>query len=488
MTLASLFFYPLTASLYDQPWYFQWKPINTIELAVAIALVATMFSVFFWGIRRCRQPWMRLALFLPMVAVPVAVFLTHFVRQLGLTALFVRMSAWMGAHSSLVIFGLAVVGCLALIAAFRWSRAAFHLLILVLLVLSPLTLFSLVSIAHSFSVDTRTSISSQIGGRRVTVSETAEAPSSIVVLLFDELSYRYVYDVSQKNVRPEFPRLAALSSVSTNYHLASSATQSTLTSVPSLFFNLNGGSVMLKNNRLTEFHNPDEEFRLRDNTDNVFFHARERGLSPMAFGPYFRYCILLKLSVDRCHSYSVYNVGSLHPDTFSLAHPFATNAVLWPHQRPFGWIKRLVYAQWQRDGIVHTYEWTIDALRSDKPVFLFSHFYVPHLPFVFSADGFNPVDDPFLQNEENYIRQLGYVDTLVGNIVDELKRQGKFDETTIVILSDHDYRAMTSSDEQTRVPLMVKRAGQRERLDIFESAMTTDVLWEIVMKLPLVGL
>jgi arylsulfatase A-like enzyme len=80
-----------------------------------------------------------------------------------------------------------------------------------------------------------------------------------------------------------------------------------------------------------------------------------------------------------------------------------------------------------------------------------------------------------LQNEENYVKQLKYVDVLVGRFLAELEQQASFATSDIIILSDHGYRAMAPKGQAYHVPLLIKRAGQVMRRD-HDAPVQTEVI------------
>ena len=68
---------------------------------------------------------------------------------------------------------------------------------------------------------------------------------------------------------------------------------------------------------------------------------------------------------------------------------------------------------------------------------------------------------------EGYRNHLAYLDLVIGQFLDAMRRAGKFDSATIVITSDHSWRLDSTVEgklrdgEQVRhVPLFIKLPGQ----------------------------
>jgi phosphoglycerol transferase MdoB-like AlkP superfamily enzyme len=95
------------------------------------------------------------------------------------------------------------------------------------------------------------------------------------------------------------------------------------------------------------------------------------------------------------------------------------------------------------------------------------HFSVPHLPFVFDASGYNPPLNPLQTSPDDaYVRQLHYTDRLVGELMTGLERSGAYDASHIVLLSDHGFRFGGREGDPRHVPFIVKKGGQRQRVDV----------------------
>ncbi len=96
---------------------------------------------------------------------------------------------------------------------------------------------------------------------------------------------------------------------------------------------------------------------------------------------------------------------------------------------------------------------------SEKPFFLFLHFYDPHMQY-------NP-PVPFKKQyaKRPYAGEIAYVDSCIGEFNDRLKETGFYDDTLLVVVGDHgeglgDHEELTHGlllyDETVRVPFIVK--------------------------------
>ena len=105
-------------------------------------------------------------------------------------------------------------------------------------------------------------------------------------------------------------------------------------------------------------------------------------------------------------------------------------------------------------------EW-LDSLPPEDPFFLFLHFYEPHTPY--------EPPEPFASRyADPYDGEIAASDALVGQVVDELRRLGRYDDSLVIFLSDHgeglgDHGEMEHGillhREVIQVPLIVKLPG-----------------------------
>lgn len=472
ITLTTLFFYPLLSALHDNIWFLQWSLRNTAEFLPIYLIISTILTGIIFAIARLRYPRLKLLAASLLALVPMLSFkviaIAQFADKLPLGA----MVGWLQArHMYPPQFGsIAVMSIILLAGIYRAPRTFLRIGTTVLLVLSSLNLFAfwtIVTIDHF-----------EDNVVQQPISETGEKFPNIYIFLFDGLSYEYLYDKEGK-IKPAYPNIAAFSAVSDNYHQARMPDKQTLHSIPKFSFNMvDGQEIKIKENSIVAEDEHGDVILLREREDSIFAQAQESNYTVAIFGPYLRYCSVFKTSVNQCISYSTYNYGDVNPSLFSLLNPIMTNVMIWPNPPPYGWFKVPARGLWYKQGIERMYQWTTAAFRLPSSVFLFSHFYVPHRPYYFNRSGYNPPSDPYQESSENYERQLEYVDTLVGKLVVELKQANKFEDSFIVIMSDHNYRAMFP-EAKDHTPLLIKRPSQTSMVDIRDSVLVNDIIWKL---------
>jgi hypothetical protein len=183
-------------------------------------------------------------------------------------------------------------------------------------------------------------------------------------------------------------------------------------------------------------------------------------------GYYFTYCELLVEVADVCRSFSFYNAAATS-STFSAVDPIMTTLILWPRQFPLGLLKSPAFARHQRAIVEETARAAMRPLDATRPAFRLVHFSVPHLPFAFDEKGFHPRIDSLRQRPDDaYVDQLHFVDRLFGEIVGRFRRDGSFDQMTVVVFSDHGFRGGGRETDPRHVPFLVKRAGQTTHADV----------------------
>ncbi|MFK7974540.1 MAG: sulfatase-like hydrolase/transferase [Halioglobus sp.] len=155
--------------------------------------------------------------------------------------------------------------------------------------------------------------------------------------------------------------------------------------------------------------------------------------------------------------------------------------------------------------------------QSEKPQLYFLHVLLPHLPWVFlpngnqyqlEAKGLYGVpgvtkehwgDNTWAveQGQQRHVLQLGYVDTLLGKMLDRLETLGLYEEALIVVTADHGVsfrvndarRPLTNTNaaDIMRIPLLIKAPRQKQGQTITAPVESVDILPTIadILNLPL---
>jgi hypothetical protein len=144
---------------------------------------------------------------------------------------------------------------------------------------------------------------------------------------------------------------------------------------------------------------------------------------------------------------------------------------------------------------------------SNTPVLHFIHCYLPHVPWVYLPSGkkhsitFNRIKG--LNNEwwddnesfvigayQHHLLQVGFVDKLLGELIERLKATGLYDRSLIIITADHgvSFRAGDSRRYVTKnnyqdimpIPLFIKIPGQKRGVISDRNVETVDILPSIM--------
>lgn len=476
LTLGSMFFYPLTSSLHDSPYYMHWKPIHSLELLLAWVFVsAIFFSLMLFSLKKSGTR-IGVAVVIIALAFPLISMLLHMARQLKLDTSLIKFA------NGYILYG--ILGGLALLIAvivladgFQNLRRKFQsALVIFLLVISPMNLTSVYAVFKSGHFLSRQAFR-QNAERPKDEKNSAMPYGDIYIIVFDEMSYEYLYE--NKNVKGAFPNIKAFSSQADNYHLASAPGDSTESSMPGILMGLRKVKLKIKGDNIYISEENKELLPLKLDAENLPSTARAKGYKTALYGWYHDYCKMFGNVLDECRSFSLYNYSDVN-ERFSVLDPVRTTFILWPYVKPAGYFKVPVYSEFHKRNVEAIYRLAVSYLGKSEASFVFIHFPIPHIPFVYGPDGYNPPPDPYLPSEQNYIKQLKYVDRLFGDFIGKMKVTGKYEKSAVVLMSDHNFREKAERMQWTRIPLVVKRPKQTLRMDFGEPAYASAVLKNLI--------
>ena len=119
---------------------------------------------------------------------------------------------------------------------------------------------------------------------------------------------------------------------------------------------------------------------------------------------------------------------------------------------------------------------------SSTPMLLFAHYSVPHIPYVYEIDKYQPSLNPFEKNIEKYTMQLKYVDKMIGELIEKINYEKKLEEATIILLSDHGLRHTLDGSEFNHVPMIVYTGNNPIYKKVINKVQTEEVIKSIIEK------
>jgi sulfatase-like protein len=327
-------------------------------------------------------------------------------------------------------------------------------------------------------------------------TEIAPLEGPVVVVVLDEFPAATIMRADGSLNSDRYPGFAELASVSTWFRNASSHYNLTYRAVPQLLSGLIGKGDFLPTYEAyprTLFTLPVGDLRVRR-------YEPVTDLCPPSV------CAIEDASPVSCSHVLPTSVRDEVPDLDDSSGSSGVGAAdesfidqayrKWRRLRRTGEISPRRQAEIMADEIA-----AIDA----SPAVHFVHVALPHRPYLLSRSGMQAsvhptsITDPDAPGAEFMARfdyqrhsmQVGAVDVLIGDLLDRLRALPTWDDTLLVVTSDHgtnfslpDLGRMkvtdANRDEVLRIPLFIKAPGQLEGEVRDDSAQTIDLLPSIV--------
>lgn len=300
----------------------------------------------------------------------------------------------------------------------------------------------------------------------------------IIWFIFDEMDQRLAFTERPEGLLlPELDRLRQQSLFATN---ALPPAMLTLISLPALITGntLSSVRVVSPAKLLVSFSDSSGEVDWGDHP-NLFSEARKLGRNTALVGWYHPYPRMIGDSLTRCvyedvkdPSISTVMLGQLR--NVALTAPMIANTF----QPKGGMLARALPVQpegqkGRRDMYLRTFE-EAKKIVADKTFGMsLIHWSIPHDPAIYNrkTENFNTTQGA------SYIDNLALVDRTMGELRREMEAAGVWDNSVILVTSDHPLRKATSkrllrrlkkTDESlkikldTRIPFVLKLAGQKE--------------------------
>jgi hypothetical protein len=355
---------------------------------------------------------------------------------------------------------------LTIIIVLLWRRAMFKATMALILLLAPFALYILGEAAQEIHREHPENIS--VISRPVS-AQKSDGPR-VLWLIFDEMDYRIAFvDRPQSIKLPEFDRFKSQSLFAEN---AYSPGGSTIPSIPALLSgklitsSQSSGSDLL----YVTFKGSNDKVNW-GSQPTVFTRAKKLGVNTALSGEYIPYSRLIGHHLDYC-AWSAYRYqyvsskDTVWDNLTNQLYAFFHGLTLYYQQHKIA--TREIFDDAQRLAVDSRYG------------LVFIHFPIPHPPFIYQHAWW----DQFLKG---YADNLVLCDQILGRIRKDMELKGVWENTAIIISSDHSYGKAKKFDgkEDRRIPFMVKLANQEEAIIYqpeFNTVLTHDLVLDILSK------
>lgn len=450
-------------------------PVRRFNTCLAIIINVMLLSSFFWiVVTLARRSGSVLAMRLVRFFFPLVILLP----LNGLSQILFPGQELINDLAFLTI----AIAILGLFEVMPWHRIILRTSAIGVMVLSP---FFLITVSQSLW--SALNVPRAALAPRLSV-KTTSAPR-VLWLLFDEMDQSITFSNRPPTLQlPELDRLRSQSLYAANVHPPSDAT---LVSLPALITGKLLSNAELVNPAKLMITLADAERPVSWNSEpNLFSEVREAGFNTAMTGWYIDVpcCDILPESLTTC---SWINAEATLRETMSDQIDKVITTV--PLASGLG-IITLDKKERERKKSLKSY---IGVLESARKVALDSeiglglvHLPVPHPPGIYRRDR----EEFEVRTESSYLDNLRLVDRTVGELRRAMEESGMWENTTVLLTSDHWLRrglwrstgTWTSEDADTissesdhRVPFILKLAGQKRPVTydhVFNNVLTHDLI------------
>jgi sulfatase-like protein len=305
---------------------------------------------------------------------------------------------------------------------------------------------------------------------RVSPSRAAHA-RRVVLLVFDELDQRLAFDDRPAGLAlPELDRLRATAVYASH---ASPSGPQTDVSMPALIISKPVAAVRPQGPSELGLTFPGTDSLVPwGDEPNVFTKAQQLGARTGLIGWYHPYCRVLARDLNRCYWEPFYSVVSRRAHAGVAGNMVQQLRSLWP------WNGRSVY--------IEMYQRMLDSAKAFSTdtslTFVLLHLPVPHLPPIYDRQAQRFTQHKYSYN--GYLDNLVLMDRALGDLRKSLEGAGLWEQTALVLISDHAFREAQRIDGRLdgRVPFLVKLSGLSDSLT-YAFAVNTFVVDDLVLSL-----
>lgn len=329
--------------------------------------------------------------------------------------------------------------------------------------------------------------------------KTENLKNRVVWIIFDELGNVFSPESAPPKLKlSEFEKLKKESLMATN------ATQPggiTLLSIPSLLTGkiVEDTKIISNNDLLLNFKNQGSS-RFSE-TPTIFSKVKALGGNTSLVGWYHSYCRVIGQDLTACHweSYDLIE-GAEEPNVFSAIISNFQETLNFVPFIGFRLFENIKQNTERKNYIARHFQMMDVAQQSvvDSNIDLaLIHLPFPHNPFLYQ-----PETGSFDNKNGNYVDNLYLTNQVLGKLRQEMEKVGLWDNTTIIISSDHHWRlslykkngwgdlddliakdesfAIMKNIENTKIPFFVKLRNQKESV-IYEKPFNTVITHDLIL-------
>lgn len=357
---------------------------------------------------------------------------------------------------------------------------------ILLLILSPLIL---ITFSQSvFRIASADSSNQYLNRINKPAGERAAKPgikSRVVWIIFDELGYRFAFEDRPADLKlPELDRLKQQSIFATDVRAPE---RNTIKSIPALLIGkkVKDSEFANENEILITFAGGNKKSKFSEEP-NIFTKVKEMGGDSAVIGWYHPYCRIFARYLSTCQW-----------ETRDVLTDFETKTLFDSIVGNFRRIFNALPAEY-RALLTEDREYlrrhnamvkgSIEVASDPNIDLAFLHLPVPHYPNRYNRNKKN------FRGSEGYIDNLALTDYVLGEIRREMEKNNLWDNSVVIVSSDHQWRIkdnnfltkrdveMTKGYEDPRIPLLIKLKNQNELLT-YEKPLNAVITQDIILAL-----
>lgn len=462
--------------------------IDCIAVILTVILTATIFLFGFWSARYFGAEKSLIIVKLLFLLI-IALALNGIRQQI--------YEIFPNSFNYLNLAFLAVILVIGVFSWLNWQNYFFEAAKLFCLILAPFFLitFTLAIWKICMIEPTETSIKTQLS--TIQSKEKSTFKNRVIWIIFDELDYSVPFEKGVVSL-PEFEKLKQTSFFATNAippaYTTRDATASLITGKK-----VESSEAISRNDLRLKFADGETKF---SETPNIFRQIKSLNGETALVGWVQPYCRVIGTDLSVCRWFSFDTINDVVPSTLgrSMIRNWQNLLISVPFGSRFNdLLEAKITENIEDKGYLNRHsemmEATHEITTNPKIDLAFIHLPFPHPPNYYNAKKGN--FDKFLSKktsrENSYLDNLILTDNVLGEIRKTLEANQLWDDSTIIILSDHQWRLnvyqnelsekerqITNGKEDVRVPFFLKLKGQKDS-SVYEKPFNTVVTADLVL-------